>query len=50
MDAAPATLRLQGIRVLNYSDDWLVLAQSQEMAAQHPDVVLDHMKRLGLRQ
>lgn len=33
MDAALALLRLHGIRVVNYIDDLLILAQSQEMAA-----------------
>ncbi|KAK9959588.1 hypothetical protein ABG768_009702 [Culter alburnus] len=49
VDAALAPLRLQGIRVLNYIDDWLILAQSEQLAAQHRDAVLCHMKRLGLR-
>jgi len=35
MDAALAPLRLQGIHILNYIDDWLILAQSVEMAVQH---------------
>ncbi|KAL0152927.1 hypothetical protein M9458_051756, partial [Cirrhinus mrigala] len=34
VDAALAPLRLQGIRILNYIDDWLILAQSEEMAVQ----------------
>ncbi|KAK3526211.1 hypothetical protein QTP70_017759 [Hemibagrus guttatus] len=42
MDAALAPLCLQGIRVLNYLDDWLILAHS--MAAIHRDVVLAHMR------
>ncbi|XP_032363307.1 uncharacterized protein LOC116675969 [Etheostoma spectabile] len=49
MDAALAPLRLQGIRVLNYIDDWLILAQSRELAVRHRDVVLAHLLRLGLR-
>ena len=49
MDAALAPLRLQGFRVLNYIDDWLILAQSQELAVQHRDVVLAHIQSLGLR-
>ncbi len=32
MDAALALLRLQGVRIFNYMDDWLILAQSQDQA------------------
>ncbi len=49
VDAVLAPLRLQGVRILNYIDDWLILAQSERRAAQHRDVVLAHMKVLGLR-
>jgi len=49
MDAAIAPLRLQGIRILNYIDDWLILAQSEQQAVRHRDVVLAHIKSLGLR-
>ncbi len=49
IDAALAPLRLQGIRVLNYICDWLILAQSQEMAVQHRDVVVGNIRSLGLR-
>ncbi|KAL0165643.1 hypothetical protein M9458_037487, partial [Cirrhinus mrigala] len=49
VDASLAPLRLQGIRILNYIDDWLILAQSEMVAVRHRDVVLAHMKALGLR-
>ncbi|KAI2646935.1 Transposon Ty3-G Gag-Pol polyprotein [Labeo rohita] len=49
MDAALAPLRLQGIHILNYIDDWLILARSQELALRHRDVVLAHLRSLGLR-
>ncbi len=49
MDAALAPLQLQGIRILNYIDDQMILAQSEQMAVQHRGVVLAHMKELGLR-
>ncbi len=29
--------------------DWLILAQSEQLAVRHQDVVLAHMKELGLR-
>ncbi len=49
MDAALAPLRLQGIRVLNYLDDWLLLAHSRELVSHHRDIVLAHIHSLGLR-
>ncbi len=49
VDAALEPLRLQGIRIMNYIDDWLILAQSHQLAVRHRDVVLAHMKELGLR-
>ncbi|XP_077061833.1 uncharacterized protein LOC143714498 [Siphateles boraxobius] len=49
MDAALVPLRLQGIRILNYIDDWLILAQTEQMAVRHRDVVLAHIRKLGLR-
>ncbi len=49
VDAALAPLQLQGIRILNYIDDWLILAHSEQLAVRHRDVVLAHMKELGLR-
>ncbi|KAJ8009614.1 hypothetical protein DPEC_G00090730 [Dallia pectoralis] len=49
IDAALAPLRLQGIRILNYIDDWLILAPSEHLAVRHRDVVLAHINKLGLR-
>ncbi len=49
VDAALVLLRLQGIRIMNYIDKWLILAQSHQLAVRHRDVVLAHMKKLGLR-
>ncbi len=49
MDAALAPLRLQGIRVLNYLDDWIILAHSRELVSRHRDIVLGHIHSLGLR-
>ncbi len=36
-------------RILNYLDDWLILAQSQDQLCEHRDLVLSHLSRLGLR-
>ncbi|KAK3554923.1 hypothetical protein QTP86_001512 [Hemibagrus guttatus] len=41
--------QFRGIRVLNYLDDWLILAHSKAMAASHWSVVLAHIRSLGLR-
>ncbi len=41
-------LQLQGIRIMNYIDVWLILAQSHQLAVRHRYVVLAHMKQLGL--
>ncbi len=49
MDAALAPLRFQGIRLLNFLDDWLILAHSRESVSRHIDVVLCHIHALGLR-
>ncbi len=48
VDAALEPLRLQGIRIMNYIDDWLILAQSHQLAVRYRDIVLAHMKELGL--
>ncbi len=37
------------VRILNYLDDWLILAQSREQLCDHRDLVLRHLSQLGLR-
>ncbi len=49
VEAALVPLREAGIRVLNYLDDWLILAQSRALLCEHRDTVLSHLSRLGLR-
>ncbi len=48
MDAALSPLRASGMRILNYLDDWLILAQSQETLLSHIDTLLRHLESLGL--
>ncbi len=46
VEGALAPLREVGVRILNYLDDWLILAQSREQLC---DLVLRHLSQLGLR-
>ncbi|KAL0198781.1 hypothetical protein M9458_007321, partial [Cirrhinus mrigala] len=48
-EAALVPLKEQGIRILNYLDDWLILAQSRDQLCEHRDLVLAHLSRLGFR-
>ena len=48
-EAALVPLREQGDRILNYLDDWLILAQSRDQLCEHRDLVLQHLSLLGLR-
>ncbi len=45
----PCSLRERGVRILNYLDHWLILAQSHEQLCAHRDLVLRHLSQLGLR-
>ncbi len=49
MDAALSPLRQMGIRILNYLDDWLILAQSQAILTSYKTLLLSHLDCLGLR-
>ncbi|XDV49519.1 hypothetical protein PO909_018753 [Leuciscus waleckii] len=49
MDTALAPLRQQGMRILNYLDDWLILAQSETELVTHKVLLLSHLENLGLR-
>ncbi len=42
-------LRERGVRILNYLDDWLILAPSRDQLCEHRDMVLCHLTLLGLR-
>ncbi len=49
VEAALVPLREQGVLILNYLDDWLILAQSRKQLSAHRDLVLKHLSLLGLR-
>lgn len=49
MDAVLGPLRKEGLRILNYLDDWLVCAHSAEQCHQHIARLLRHLEYLGLR-
>ncbi len=49
VEGALTPLREVGVRILNYLDDWLILAQSREQLGNPRDLVLRHLSQLGLR-
>ncbi|XDV20056.1 hypothetical protein PO909_025438 [Leuciscus waleckii] len=49
VEAALVPLREHGVRILNYLDDWLILAHSRDQVCEHRDLLLRHLARLGLR-
>ncbi len=49
VEAALVPLRERGVRILNYFDNWLILAQSRRQLSAHRDLVLKHLSLLGLR-
>ncbi|XP_051562812.1 uncharacterized protein LOC127446152 [Myxocyprinus asiaticus] len=48
-EATLAPLREVGIHILNFLDNWLILADSRELLCAHRDLVLRNLSRLGLR-
>ncbi len=49
MDAGLSPLQKIGIRILNYLDNWLILAQSEAVSTSHKTLLLSHLCCLGLR-
>lgn len=48
MEAVLSPLRQRGIRILNYLDDWLLCARSEDQCQAHLSFLLEHLKHLGL--
>ncbi|XDV31006.1 hypothetical protein PO909_033783 [Leuciscus waleckii] len=48
-EGALVAMREQGVRILNYLDDWLILAHSRDQLCEHRDLVLRHLSQLGLQ-
>lgn len=42
-------MRLRGVRVLNYLDDWLICASLEEQCRSHVALLVSHIQALGLR-
>ncbi|XDV15183.1 hypothetical protein PO909_015313 [Leuciscus waleckii] len=49
VDTALSPLRSSGMRILNYLDDWLILAHSRDVLISHVETLLRHLDTLGLR-
>ncbi|KAL0197604.1 hypothetical protein M9458_006144, partial [Cirrhinus mrigala] len=48
-ESALSPLWEKGIRILNYLDDWLLIAHSRGLLCEHRDLVLRHLSLLGLQ-
>ncbi|KAI2651032.1 ORF V: Enzymatic polyprotein [Labeo rohita] len=48
-EAALSPLWQMGIRILNYLDDWLLIAHSRDLLCEQRDLVLRHLSHLGLQ-
>ncbi len=47
MEEALVPLKEAVIHILNYIDDWLILAQSRALLCEHRDTVLSHLRASG---
>lgn len=48
VNAVLSPLRQSGMHILKYLDDWLIIAQSQNVLESHRKQLLDHLQCLGL--
>ncbi|KAI2644361.1 ORF V: Enzymatic polyprotein [Labeo rohita] len=48
-EGALTPLWRKGFSILNYLNDWLIIAHSRELLCEHRDLVLRHLSHLGLR-
>ncbi|KAI2666099.1 ORF V: Enzymatic polyprotein [Labeo rohita] len=48
-EAALSPLWQTGIRILNYLDDWLLIAHSRDLLCEQRDLVFRHLSHLGLQ-
>lgn len=48
MDVTLFTLKSSGMHILNYLDDWLILAHSENLLNCHKSKLLHHLQCLGL--
>ncbi len=47
--AAVGPLRRRGVRVVTYIDDWLLVAFSHQLAADHTKLLKEHLVNLGCK-
>ncbi|KAL0196868.1 hypothetical protein M9458_005408, partial [Cirrhinus mrigala] len=48
-EGALSPLWERGIRILNYLEDWLIIAHSRDLLCEHRDLVLRHLGHLGIQ-
>ena len=48
MDTVLGPLKREGLRVVNYLDNWLICAQTEQQCHRHVQMLLSHIQGLGL--